>query len=57
MVCHVSNFRSVKRVEDVVRAFALLAEQRPARLLMVGDGPDRPAAERLARDLGVTDRV
>ena len=57
LVCHVSNFRSVKRVEDVVRAFALLAEQRPARLLMVGDGPDRPAAERLARDLGVTDRI
>ena len=57
LVCHVSNFRSVKRVEDVVRAFALLTEQRPARLLMVGDGPDRPAAERLARDLGVTDRI
>ncbi|MEC8759054.1 MAG: N-acetyl-alpha-D-glucosaminyl L-malate synthase BshA [Bacteroidota bacterium] len=57
LVCHVSNFRSVKRVEDVVRAFALLAEERPARLLMVGDGPDRPAAERLARDLGVTDRI
>ena len=57
LVCHVSNFRSVKRVEDVVRAFALLVAQRPARLLMVGDGPDRPAAERLARELGVADRV
>lgn len=57
LVCHVSNFRPVKRVEDVVRAFARLTEQRPARLLMVGDGPDRPAAERTARDLGVDDRV
>ena len=57
LVCHVSNFRAVKRVEDVVRAFALLAEQRPARLMMVGDGPDRPAAERLARELGVANRV
>ena len=57
LVCHVSNFRPVKRVEDVVSAFARLTEQRPARLLMVGDGPDRPAAERKARDLEIDDRV
>ena len=57
LVCHVSNFRPVKRVEDVVSAFARLSEQRPARLLMVGDGPDRPAAERKARDLEIDDRV
>ena len=57
LVCHVSNFRPVKRVEDVIRTFALLAEMRPARLLMVGDGPDRPAAERLARDMDLADRV
>ncbi len=57
LVCHVSNFRPVKRVEDVVRSFALLREKRPARLLMVGDGPDRPAAERLAREMGIADGV
>ena len=57
LVCHVSNFRPVKRVEDVVRTFARLVEQRPARLMMVGDGPDRPAAERLARELGLDDKV
>ena len=57
LVCHVSNFRPVKRVEDVVRTFARLVEQRPARLMMVGDGPDRPAAERLARELGLGDKV
>jgi len=57
LVCHVSNFRPVKRVEDVIRTFALLAEKRPARLLMVGDGPDRPAAERLAREMDIADRV
>ena len=57
LVCHVSNFRPVKRVEDVVRTFARLVEQRPARLMMVGDGPDRPAAERLSRELGLGDKV
>lgn len=57
LVCHVSNFRPVKRVEDVVRTFARLVEQRPARLMMVGDGPNRPAAERLARELGLGDKV
>lgn len=57
LVCHVSNFRPVKRVEDVVQTFARLVEQRPARLMMVGDGPDRPAAERLARELGLGDKV
>jgi len=57
LVCHVSNFRPVKRVTDVVRTFAKLLEERPARLMMVGDGPDRPAAERLARELGVADRI
>ena len=57
LVCHVSNFRPVKRVEDVIRTFALVAEKRPARLLMVGDGPDRPAAERLAREMDIADRI
>lgn len=57
LVCHVSNFRPVKRVKDVVRTFARLVEQRPARLMMVGDGPDRPAAERLSRELGLGDKV
>lgn len=57
LVCHVSNFRPVKRVGDVVRTFAKVAGQRPARLMMVGDGPDRSEAERLARALGVAERV
>ena len=57
LVCHVSNFRPVKRVEDVIRTFALVAEKRPARLLRVGDGPDRPAAERLAREMDIADRI
>ena len=57
LICHISNFRPVKRVQDVIETFALLSKRRPARLMMVGDGPDRPAAERLARELGVGERV
>ncbi len=57
MLVHVSNFRPVKRVIDLVEAFALLSRRMDARLLMVGDGPDRPAAEARARDLGVAGRV
>jgi L-malate glycosyltransferase len=57
IVTHVSNFRPVKRVLDVVRTFALIHEQMPSKLLMVGDGPDRQAAEELARDLGVASDV
>jgi len=54
---HVSNFRPVKRVLDAVRIFARIAAERPARMLLAGDGPERPRAEELARELGVQDRV
>lgn len=57
IVMHVSNFRPVKRVTDVVSTFARIRERVPARLVMVGDGPDRPRAERRARELGVRDDV
>ena len=57
IVMHVSNFRPVKRVTDVIDTFARIAQEVPARLVMVGDGPDRPRAERLARELGVRDDV
>jgi N-acetyl-alpha-D-glucosaminyl L-malate synthase BshA len=54
---HISNFRPVKRVGDVVRIFAQVREQLDARLIMVGDGPDAGEARRLAQDLGVADQV
>ena len=57
LLCHISNFRPVKRVVDVIRAFSLLPSHLPTKLLMVGDGPDRSAAEREARDLGIAERV
>jgi N-acetyl-alpha-D-glucosaminyl L-malate synthase BshA len=57
IVIHISNFRPVKRVEDVVAIFARVREHCPAKLLMVGDGPDRPKAERLAQSCNITDDV
>jgi len=57
VVTHVSNFREVKRVKDVVRVFARVRRAMPATLVMIGDGPERVDAENEARDLAVTDDV
>lgn len=57
VLIHVSNFRPVKRSVLAVEAFAAVARALPARLLMVGDGPDRAACEARARALGLKDRV
>jgi L-malate glycosyltransferase len=53
ILVHVSNFRKVKRVNDVLRIFAKVREQIPSKLLMVGDGPERLDAEEYARTLGI----
>jgi L-malate glycosyltransferase len=57
VLMHLSNFRPVKRVVDVVKVFAGVARELPARLVLVGDGPDRSAAEWLAHDLGIQDKI
>jgi L-malate glycosyltransferase len=57
LLVHVSNFRPVKRAERVVEAFAVVSARMPARLLMIGDGPERAACEARARALGVADKV
>jgi N-acetyl-alpha-D-glucosaminyl L-malate synthase BshA len=57
ILCHISNFRKVKRVEDVIRIFEKVNQVLPSKLLMVGDGPDRYACEQLCRSLGLCDRV
>ena len=57
VLMHISNFRPVKRVKDVVRIYARVAEEIPSILVMVGDGPDRVVAEQEARELGVSDDV
>jgi N-acetyl-alpha-D-glucosaminyl L-malate synthase BshA len=57
LIVHLSNFRPVKRVTDVVEVFARIAKEVPSRLLLIGDGPDRSAAEYLAMRHGVQDRI
>ncbi len=57
LLVHTSNFRKVKRVEDVIKVFALVNEQIKSKLLLVGDGPERTNAETLCRDLRITDDV
>lgn len=57
VVIHVSNFRAVKRVTDVVKTFANIAASMPAKLLLVGDGPEMTIVCKLVRKLGLEDQV
>lgn len=57
LICHVSNFRPVKRVMDVLAVFERVTRVLPSRLVMVGDGPDRSMAEAFCRDHRLRDRV
>jgi N-acetyl-alpha-D-glucosaminyl L-malate synthase BshA len=57
ILIHTSNFRKVKRTEDVIRIFSLVSKVIPSKLLMVGDGGERSECEQLCRDLGVCDNV
>ena len=57
LVIHVSNFRPVKRIDAVMQVFARIAKDAPARLLLVGDGPELGTAYRLGRELGVASAV
>lgn len=54
---HISNFRPVKRVEDVIKTFEIVHRTVPSKLLMVGDGPDKRKAELLAKELGIKEDV
>jgi N-acetyl-alpha-D-glucosaminyl L-malate synthase BshA len=57
VLVHTSNFRKVKRTEDVVKMFAKVIEKIPSKLLMVGDGGERSVCEQLSRDLGISEHV
>jgi N-acetyl-alpha-D-glucosaminyl L-malate synthase BshA len=55
IILHASNFRKVKRIADVIYTFNKIRKELPAKLLLVGDGPERPMAEGLCRELGICD--
>ncbi len=57
LLIHVSNFRKVKRVEDVLRVFDKVRKEMPAKLILVGDGPERANIEKLCRELNTCDDI
>jgi N-acetyl-alpha-D-glucosaminyl L-malate synthase BshA len=57
LIVHTSNFRKVKRIGDVVAVFNNIQKEIPAKLLMIGDGPERVTAETLSRELGIAERI
>jgi N-acetyl-alpha-D-glucosaminyl L-malate synthase BshA len=57
IILHASNFRKVKRVDDVVKIFAAFNEKMPAKLLLLGDGPERPYIESLCREFALFDKI
>ncbi|MDL1892339.1 N-acetyl-alpha-D-glucosaminyl L-malate synthase BshA [Sphingobacteriales bacterium CHB3] len=57
VLMHISNFRAVKRVQDVIRIFNEVLKKVPSKLILVGDGPDRSACELLVRELGIQKNV
>ena len=57
IITHISNHRKVKRIADVIKIFARVQESIPSKLMMVGEGPEREPAEKLATDLGIREKV
>ena len=57
IITHISNFRPVKRIQDVVHVFEAIAQKIPAKLIMVGEGPERAYAEHRCKELGIADKV
>jgi L-malate glycosyltransferase len=57
IIVHASNFRKIKRVDDVVKVFMKIIEVMPAKLLLLGDGPERPYVESICRDCVISDKI
>ena len=57
IITHISNFRKVKRIPDVIHIFNKIQKQIPAKLIMVGEGPEKEGAERLCEELGIVNKV
>lgn len=57
IITHISNFRKVKRIPDIIAIFNKIQQQIPAKLMMVGDGPEKEMAENLCQELGISEKV
>ncbi|RZJ68798.1 MAG: N-acetyl-alpha-D-glucosaminyl L-malate synthase BshA, partial [Flavobacterium sp.] len=57
IVTHISNFRKVKRIPDVIKIFFEIQKRIPSKLMMVGDGPEKEPAEKLCQELGISEKV
>ena len=57
IVTHISNFRKVKRIPDIIRIFYIIQQNIPVKLMMVGDGPEKAVAETLCEELGISEKV
>jgi N-acetyl-alpha-D-glucosaminyl L-malate synthase BshA len=57
IITHISNFREVKRIPDIIKIFYAIQKEIPAKLMMVGDGPEKEKAEYLCQELGILDKV
>ena len=57
IVCHSSNFRPLKRIPDIIKAFSIVSQEINCKLFLVGNGPERPKAEKLAKNLGISKKV
>jgi len=57
IITHISNFRKVKRIPDIIEIFYKIQQQIPSKLMMVGDGPEKEIAENLCNELGISDKV
>jgi N-acetyl-alpha-D-glucosaminyl L-malate synthase BshA len=57
IITHISNFRKVKRIPDVIKIFYKIQKEIPAKLMMVGDGPEKEKAEKMCRKFGIQDKV
>ena len=57
VITHISNFRKVKRIQDVLKAFKIISDSIPSKLVLVGDGPERAKMERLSRELNISNDV
>ncbi len=57
IITHISNFRAVKQIPDVIKVFNKIQKEMPAKLMMVGEGPEKEPAEQLCEELGISNRV